>query len=230
MPYRCFENREHGARELSKLLAAYKGRRPLVLAIPRGALPIGRLVADELGGDLDVVLVHKLGAPMEPELAIGAVDESGHVWTNPETRGIASDAYVKQEVARQVALLARKRARITPIRSPIRRNGRVVIVVDDGVATGSSMMAALLAVRAQGPSELVAAAPTMSTHAHHRLTTVADEVVAPVVDEHFLAVGDYYRDFRQVDDDEVVTLLRMAAGTAGRAPCNDDGPLRRDHR
>jgi predicted phosphoribosyltransferase len=165
------------------------------------------VLADELQGELDVVLVHKLGAPGHAELAIGAVDESGQVWLDPETRDLVHPAWVRHEASRQLHRLRERRVALGSVRPPIDRAGRTVVVVDDGVATGSSMLAALQVVRAQGPGTLVAAAPVMSGRAYEVLRGVADQVVALVVDDDFRAVGEYYSDFREVSDRDVLALL-----------------------
>jgi putative phosphoribosyl transferase len=154
-----FHDREHAAHLLAQRLVGYRSQRPLVLGIPRGALPIAKIIAEALEGELDVVLVHKLGAPGQPELAIGSVDKAGHLYLSDYVRDLGvTDAYVEREKAAQLETLSKRRAMYTPIRSPMDPAGRVVIVVDNGVATGASMIAALRAVRAQQPAKLIAAA------------------------------------------------------------------------
>jgi len=207
-----FEDREDAGRRLAGALAAYAGRDPLVLAIPRGAVPMSWTIAQELGGELDVALVRKLGAPGDPEFAIGAVSEGGDVLLDPSVQQLVVDPwYVEQEVARQRATLRARRAAYTPLRPPIDPRGRLVIVVDDGVATGSTMVAALRAVRARGPAELVAAVAVAAPEAIARLEREADRVVALHVPWRLVAVGHFFRDFSQVSDDEVARTLRLAA-------------------
>ncbi|MCO5171971.1 MAG: phosphoribosyltransferase [Planctomycetes bacterium] len=209
------EDRADAGRRLARALAGYAGRRPLVLAIPRGAVPMGLQVAEALGGDLDVALVRKLGAPGNPELAIGAVSEDGAVLLHPQARVVADDAWIAAEVERQRALLRARRA-AWALRPPVDPRRRVVIVVDDGVATGATMAAALEAVRRRGPAELVAAAAVAPPDVVERLARVADRVVVLRTPPVFRSVGEHFRDFSQVTDDEVARALARAV--TGHAP------------
>jgi predicted phosphoribosyltransferase len=203
-----FASRRDAGRRLAKALAAYRGRNPLVLAVPRGAVEMGAVIARELGGELDVVLVKKLRSPDSPEFAVGAIDETGwaHVADHAAVAG-ADQAYLAKEKLAQLALLRKRRAQYTPARPPADPAGRVAIVVDDGIATGESMIAALHAVRARRPARLVCAVPVAAPDSLERIRPYADEVVCLEAPEDFRAVGQFYRDFQQVEDEEVVALL-----------------------
>jgi predicted phosphoribosyltransferase len=204
-----FRDRIDAAERLADALSSYRGTRPLVLAVPRGAVPMGRVIAQRLGGELDVVLVRKLRAPFSPEFAVGAIDETGWAYIAPHARQAGADEeYLQAEKAEQMATLRRRRAQYTPARPPIDPAGRVVIVVDDGLATGATMIAALHAVRARGPSKLVCAVPVAAQDSLAAVQPYADEVVCLDAPWDFGAVGRFYRDFAQVEDDEVIALLR----------------------
>lgn len=203
-----FASRAAAAAALADELAHYRGRRPLVLAIPRGAVPMGRVLADTLEGELDVVLVRKLGAPGNPEFAVGAVDDSGWTYVTEFASAAGADAaWLRAETAAQRALLERRRALYTPPRPSIDPRDRIAIVVDDGLATGATMIAALHAVRARAPARLVCAVPVASPDALERVRPYADELVCLYAPDWFSAVGQFYADFRQVDDEEVVATL-----------------------
>jgi putative phosphoribosyl transferase len=203
-----FANRHDAAERLSEALRAYRGRHPLILAIPRGALPMGKLLADRLGGDLDVVLVRKLRAPGAPEYAIGSIDENGWVYLAQHARATgATDAYIEQEKRQQLDVLKDRRARYTPGRPALDPAGRVTIVVDDGLATGATMIAALHAVRARKPEILVCAVPVASPDSLELVRPYADQVVCLYAPDDFYAVGQFYRTFGQVEDEEAIRLL-----------------------
>lgn len=207
-----FADRLDAATRLSRALEAWRERNPLVLAIPRGAVPMGKLVAQRLGGELDVVLVRKLRAPGSPEYAIGSIDESGWAYIAPHAHAAgASDAYIEEEKRLQLDVLKDRRARYTPGRGAIDAAGRVAIVVDDGLATGSTMIAALHAVRARKPAVLVCAVPVASPDSLELVRPLADEVVCLYAPDDFYAVGQFYRVFGQVEDEEAIRLLAAAA-------------------
>jgi predicted phosphoribosyltransferase len=203
-----FENREHAARLLARRLGAYyKNKNPLVLAIPRGAIGMAEIIADVLGGEMDVVLVHKLGAPGQPELAIGAIDETGNVFLSGYGLDI-DGAYLEAEKRAQLEVLRKRRARYTPSRGPIDPHDRIVIVVDDGIATGSTMTAALRAIRRSKPKKLVGAVAVASPSAARAMSREADAIVCLDVPAEFYAVGQFFEDFSQVSDEEVTAILQ----------------------
>ncbi len=210
-----FSDRNDAAHRLARALEKFRGRHPLVLAIPRGAVPMGEILARSLDGDLDVVLVRKLRAPDNPEFAIGSVAESGWSFVAPYAeRAGATPAYLEEEKRIQLDTIRRRRERYTPLRPPIDPSGRLVIVVDDGLATGSTMISALHSIRGKKPSLLVCAVPVAPEDTLERVRPLADETVCLEVPEYFQAVGEFYFDFPQVTDDEVEAALRRAGKNA----------------
>ena len=213
-------DRIDAAQRLAKALAPYRGKNPLVLAIPRGAVPMGRVLADALEGDLDVVLVRKLRAPESPEFAVGAIDETGWAYVADYAAQVGADqAYLAREKRTQMETLRKRRAQYTPARPPADPAGRIAIVVDDGLATGATMITALHAVRAKKPARLICAVPVAASDSLEKVSPHADEVVCLDTPEYFHASVQFYRDFRQVEDDEVAALLAqrkdLRAGRAG---------------
>ena len=203
-----FHDREEAARQLATKLRDYPLQDPLVLGIPRGGVVTGTVLAREIGAEFDVVLSRKLRAPDQPELAIGAIAENGDVYVNDDE----VDAYFHREKELQLAVIATHKARIRGIWPQASIQKRSVIVTDDGIATGSTMVAALQSVRSQEPAELIAAVPVAPADRIKELEKYCDKVVCLVPARHFWAVGQFYAEFPTVDDDQVIEILRSLRG------------------
>ena len=206
-----FRDRRHAGALLAEALAPLGLEAPLVLGLPRGGVVVADEVARRLGGELDVVLVRKVGAPGNPEFALGAVGEGGELVLMPYALRYADQSYLEREAARQRDVLRKRAERYRRVRPMAVRKGRDVVLVDDGVATGASMEAALSVVLQEGPRRVVVAVPVASPEAVERLKARA-EVVALSVPQDFAAVGAYYLDFGEVTDEDVEAILLEWAG------------------
>jgi putative phosphoribosyl transferase len=211
-----FADRAEAGRMLAERLATMQLPDPLVLALPRGGVPVGAEIARRLGAPLDVAFVRKIGAPGQPELAIGAIADGAEPETVLNTGlvrrlGLSEDWIVAQ-ATRELAAVEQRRREYASVRPPIEPAGRSVIVVDDGVATGMTMQAALRHVKRRRPARLVAATPVASREAVRLLAREADEVVCLSAPRAFGSVGSFYRSFLQVSDEAVAALLKEAAG------------------
>jgi predicted phosphoribosyltransferase len=211
-----FRDRADAGERLAAALQAWRGMRPLVLAIPRGAVAMGAIVAERLEGDLDVVLTRKIPAPGNEEFAIGAVDETGWTYIAPYASSSgATQEYIDKEVAAQLDTMRQRRAQYTPARPPLDPAGRVAIVVDDGLATGATMITALHAVASHRPQRSICAVPVAAREAIDKVRSHCDEVVCLDADHEFFAISQCFGSFPQVDDREVVAILRASARRTG---------------
>jgi predicted phosphoribosyltransferase len=208
-PFRVtlFRDRQDAARLLVERLRPLAGDHPLVLGIPRGGIAMAAVLAEALGGELGIVLVHKLSSPESPEIAIGSVDESGAIILNElGRRGVPAD-WVHHEAQVQLSRLHERRRALDPEGRPLRATNRTVIVVDDGAATGSTMAAALTLLRRHGPERLIAAIAVAPTEAVADLEWLADDVVCLATPPEFLAVAQFFEDFSEVNDEQAARLL-----------------------
>ena len=234
----AFKNRSDAGRKLARTLADYKDQHPVILALPRGGVPVGAEVAAALEAPLDLVLARKIGLPAEPELAMGAVADGAAplIVRNEEViRGAGIDeAEFKAVCDRELAEIERRRECYIGNRPRVGVAGRTVIIIDDGVATGATIRAALRAIRMRKPGRLVLAVPVASTDALAALRQEADHVVCLEDHEPFGAIGIYYADFTQTTDQEVIDVMARFSprdGTgAGRAAPERRGGTSGQHR
>jgi len=207
---KIFHDRVDAGRRLAKELAPYRDKADaLVLALPRGGVPVGAEVARELGLPLDVLVVRKLGAPGQPELAMGAIASGGAVVMNPEVRAYFADQpdVIEAITKHEKSELARRESAYRGRRPPLDVNAKSVILVDDGAATGATMRAAVSALRTMGAKRVIVALPVCSVEAERLLSIEADEIACVDVPRSFYAVGQWYEYFDQTTDDEVRELL-----------------------
>jgi predicted phosphoribosyltransferase len=206
-----FRNREDAALQLARALKGRELHYPIVLGVPRGGIALGAVLARELGADLDVVLARKIRAPGFPEVALGAVGENGRVYLDPEFVSSLEEggSYLQEEISHQQEELARRRELLRGGRPQPDITGRSVIVTDDGVATGSTLIAALRSLEGQRPHEVIVAVPVGAADRLDTLRPLCNDLVCLHVPHWLRAVGEHYGDFREVPDAEAVALLEM---------------------
>jgi predicted phosphoribosyltransferase len=207
-----FKDRSDAGRKLAKALAAYKDQHPVILALPRGGVPVAAEVAAALHAPLDLILVRKIGVPIQPELAMGAVVDGGApiIVRNEDVIRLAGidETEFKAICDSELAEIERRRQRYLGGRERINIDGKTAIVIDDGIATGATTRAALRATRMRNPKKLVLAVPVAPTDSLAALRSDADEVICLEDHEFFGAIGFYYRNFNQIADDEVIEMLK----------------------
>lgn len=207
-----FENRVDAGRRLAAKLVGMRLDRPVVLALPRGGVPVAAEVARALGAPLDLVLVRKIGAPRQPELAVAALADGAEPAMEIDEETLAASGasrdYVLGEVSRHLREIERRRALYLEGRAPLDLRGRTAVLVDDGIATGTTVRAAIQALRLRQPRRIVLAVPVAPASELPRLRGLVDELVCLWAPEFFSAVGRHYADFDPTEDDEVVALLR----------------------
>ncbi len=206
---KLFANREQAGRQLAERLKVIPLTDPVVLAIPRGGVEVAAPIARSLGAELDVVLSRKIRAPDQPELALGAVSETGEIYLTRRASPLTENgnAYIEGERRHQMAEIQRRKATFRSARPRVAVAGRSVIVTDDGIATGSTMIAALRTIREDRPREIIVAVPVASKERLNDIRSLCDRVECLVVPSEFWSVGQFFEDFEQVSDDRAVQLL-----------------------
>jgi len=205
-----FRDRQEAGRLLAEQLADWRGKKAVVLGIPRGGIIVARELALGLEAELDIVLSHKLRTPGHQELALGSIAEDGKLFLNErlvQELDVGS-SYIEQERAQQLVEIKRRAALIRKVRPKVPLNGRIVIVTDDGVATGATTQAALWGVRQEQPKRLIAAIPVGAEETLKRLAQDADEIVCLRAPQYFVAVGQFYMRFDQVEDEQMLEILK----------------------
>jgi len=207
-----FRDRVDAGVKLARKLLTYKKDNPVILAIPRGGVVVGYQVAEELGAPLDIVVPRKIPSPHNPELGIGAVTQDGTVIIDQQIKEYlnVSDEYIKEEAERQIMEIERRVKTYRGDRNPVPIKGQVVILVDDGIATGVTMRAAIRSLRKQNPKKIIVAVPVAPPRTIKKIEEEADEVVCLLAYEPFEAVGQFYMDFGQTTDSEVINLLQKS--------------------
>lgn len=207
-----FVDRKEAGIQLAEPLLQYRNENPIVLALPRGGVPVGYEVAYALGAELDVIVARKIGAPFQPEYGIGAIAPGGvRVLDEASVRILRiSESYIEKVVAEETVELERRIRRYRGDRPPPVVEGRTVLLVDDGIATGRTAQAAILSLRKQNPRRMVLAAPVCAQETANELRRLVEDAVFLMTPVFFEAVGRWYDDFRQVSDEEVVALLERA--------------------
>jgi len=207
-----FHDRVSAGRLLAQRLEYLKGRDLVVLGLPRGGVPVAFEVAHKINAPLDVIVVRKLGVPFQPELAMGAVGEGGVLIKNESVISsirITADEFAAVQ-AREHEEVVNRAKKFREGRTPVSLKGRIALIVDDGMATGSTAEAACDVARALGAEKVMLAVPTASNEAIRALSGRADEVICLDIPDNFFAVGEWYEDFSPVSDEEVIQLLRKA--------------------
>jgi putative phosphoribosyl transferase len=216
-----FADRVEAGRALAERLVEKKYEKPVVLALPRGGVPVAAEVAKALGAPLDIILVRKIGVPSQPELAVAAVVDGEHpeLVVNEDVQRLAhvSDEEIERARARELAEIERRRALYLQGRARVPIKGATAIVIDDGIATGATVRAALKSLRRGKPKKLVLAVAVAPPDAIAMLRAEVDEIICLQTPEPFYAIGLYYRDFGQVSDQEVIALLSQAGPPAETA-------------
>lgn len=220
-----FRDREDGARQLLLQLEDLKGQNVLVLGVPRGAIPMAKIIADELQGDLDLILVKKVGHPLNPEFAVGAVTEDGDLLISDENDPSFTKEELTEKAKHPIELLREQRLRLTRRGSALNPKDRLVLVVDDGIATGATMSAAVQSLKAKGAKRVIVAAPVASREAKEKLELFGAEVRTVGTPEPFGAVSYYYRNFTQVSDAEIGGFFNLKSTEIKVSSLNLDGIL-----
>ncbi|MDD5171878.1 MAG: phosphoribosyltransferase [Candidatus ainarchaeum sp.] len=203
-----FANREDAGKQLAKALAKYKNEKNIIiLAIPRGALVMGEILHQELGAPLDIIVTKKIPHPMSEEYAIGAVGPGGEWFVEPEAASGIGGEYIEAQRARLEKAVEERYERYRGKRAKPAIKGKTVILIDDGIATGSTMIAAVHVVRKMGAAKIVVAVPVAPPESLARIAGEADEVVCLMQPTPFFAIGAFYEDFRQVEDEEAIAIL-----------------------
>ena len=223
-----YRDRRHAGASLAERLLALRSENPIVLALPRGGVPVAYEIAKELDASLDVILARKLGAPDQPEFGFGAI-APGAIYLDADTVNLLglTEAEIQSIIAREEKELERRKRRYEIVRRFPIVEGRTVILVDDGLATGVTARAAIASLRKQNPRKIIFAVPVCAPGAAASVAKLVDEIVCGAMPERFASVGDWYQDFEATTDEEVIALLCRAAAEheepgAGQVPSAPD--------
>jgi predicted phosphoribosyltransferase len=206
-----FEDRTDAGRKLALALIGYKGEPVVVYALPRGGVVLGVEVARSLEAPLDLIVVRKIGHPFQPEYAIGAIAEDGDVVTNPDEIGGLDNRWFQHAAANELKEARRRRTLYLGVRPPVAVNDKIAIIIDDGLATGLTMQAAVHEIRKRGPRKIIVAVPVAAAEAADKLRPEVDDLVVLHIPRWLGAIGAFYERFDQVGDDEVMALMKSIA-------------------